>query len=59
MLQLLKETDKILKEQLDKLMTQFKISNPEFYQHYFNARMIIDLGIRHKKIEESDEEETE
>ena len=41
-----KEGDKILKEQLDKLMPQFKTTGPLFWQQYQNARMIIDLGRR-------------
>jgi hypothetical protein len=36
-------TDHILHNKLDKLIEQFKTSNPEFYQKYKNARMIIDL----------------
>lgn len=46
---LFKQGDKFLKEQLDKLMGQFKASNPKFYQVYFNARKIVDLGVRQKE----------
>lgn len=38
---LFKETDKILKTQLDKLALQFKTSQPEFYATYKNNRRII------------------
>jgi hypothetical protein len=48
LVELFKEGDKIVKEQLDKLMGQFKSSNAKFYQVYFNTRKIIDLGIRQK-----------
>ena len=54
-----KTADKILKEQLDKLMLQYKKTAPEFYQQYFNARLIIDLGIRHKKDEDEEGDEGE
>ena len=49
-----KQTDKILKEQLDKLMPQFKKTKFAFYQQYFNARLIIDMGVRHNKEEEEE-----
>lgn len=41
---LFKETDQILKGQLDQLMVLFENSNPEFYGAYKNARIIVDLG---------------
>jgi hypothetical protein len=41
---LFKSTDKILKGQLDQLMTLFKTSHPDFYGAYKNARIIVDLG---------------
>ena len=47
-----KQADKILKEQSDKLMLQFKDDHSAFHQQYFNARLIINQGIRHKKTEE-------
>lgn len=34
----------VLKDQLDKLMPQFKVSAPEFYEAYFDARIIVDTG---------------
>lgn len=42
------KTDHILKEKLDKLILKFKISNPEFYRLYFDARIIVDIGGRHQ-----------
>ena len=47
-----REVQKTLKEQLDKLMIQFKDTSYAFYKQYHNARKIIDLGIRHRKLEE-------
>ncbi len=41
---LFKQTDQILKGQLDQLMTLFQTSAPEFYGAYKNARIIVDLG---------------
>ena len=43
---LLKEGDNILDNRLDKLMSNFKQSDPVFYSTYFNARLIVDLGRR-------------
>jgi len=37
---------KMLSEQLDSLMTQFKTSQPVFYEQYFAAREISDIGHR-------------
>ncbi len=34
----------ILRNRLDKLMTKFKKSNPEFYAGYLSARVIVDRG---------------
>lgn len=45
---LLSRTDIILKEKLDKLMNKFKLSNPEFFRLYFDARIIVDIGGRHQ-----------
>jgi len=42
---LFKETDAILKNKLDKLMLSFRITNPDFYTNYLNARIIVDLGV--------------
>jgi hypothetical protein len=41
---LIKQTDKLLKEQLDKLSVQFKTANTEFYNAYKSNRVIIDAG---------------
>ena len=43
-----RKTDAILKEKLDKLIEKFKVSNVDFYKLYFDARRIVDIGIRHK-----------
>ena len=50
---LLAKTDSILKDKLDKLMNKFKISNPEFYRLYFDARIILEIGGRHQQPGES------
>ncbi len=46
-----KETDTLLKEQMDKIMVNFQDSDPQFYGEYVNCREIIDLGHRFKKPE--------
>ena len=38
------EVTSILRNRLDKLMTRFKTSNPEFYAGYLSARVIVDRG---------------
>jgi len=45
-----KDTDTILKKKLDKLMLQFKDTNPDFYDAYKNDRIVIDLGIHHTRV---------
>ena len=47
---LFKETDTILKLQLDKLMLVYKTTNSDFYNNYLGAREIIDLGSIHTKL---------
>jgi len=39
-----KEIDGILKDEMDKLVVNFKKDNPNFVSDYFNARVIIDPG---------------
>lgn len=55
LVELFNESDLILKSKLDKLMEQFKTTQPKFYNQYFNARIIIDLGTRFDKEEEVDD----
>ena len=47
--ELFKHADKTLKHELDGLMLRYKESNPDFYDEYINARIIIDLGVKNKK----------
>jgi len=44
----IKKCDSILKNKMDTLMKNFKVSNPRFYKLYFDARIIVDIGIRHE-----------
>ena len=44
------DTDALLKDNLDRLMMQFKTSNNEFFRKYFNGREIIDLGTQHTRL---------
>ncbi|MFW5719630.1 MAG: hypothetical protein ACOCXT_01205 [Candidatus Dojkabacteria bacterium] len=41
---LIKETDEVLNEKMDKLMTVFREGNPKLYRMYASARMIVDAG---------------
>lgn len=41
LVELMKEADSLLKERLDKLMNLYKVTDLEFYTHYFNARIIV------------------
>jgi hypothetical protein len=47
--QLFKETDALLKTQLDKLALQLKATEPDFYITYKNNRIIIDAGTLHSQ----------
>lgn len=44
---LLEDIDKILKNRLDKLMREYKSAEPEFYNAYKAARILIKLGSTH------------
>jgi len=47
---LIKEIDKILKTETDLLMVQFLAANPDFFNGYKGARIIIDIGHHHLPI---------
>jgi hypothetical protein len=53
------ETDTLLNDRLDKLMSLFKLSEPNFYAIYFNARNIINTAARKRKQEEGEQKEKE
>lgn len=55
LVELFAENDLILKSKLDKLMEQFKTTQPKFHKLFFNARIIVDLGTRFDKEEEVDD----
>jgi len=40
---LFRKSDNILREKLDKVVKKLKLENEEFYNSYFQARMIVDL----------------
>jgi hypothetical protein len=54
--ELMKETDELLKNQLDKLVTTLQSREPEFYTNYMKARRIIDMGSRSQSEEEQEQE---
>ena len=45
--QLFEDTDNILKNEIDTLVENFKMSNKTFYDQYWSARTIKDLGLGH------------
>lgn len=49
------KADTLLNDRIDKMMSLFKTSHPDFYAVYFNARNIINIGVRKQK---TDTEET-
>lgn len=46
-----RNTDSVMKNKMDKLMEKFKLSNPDFYKQYHDARIIVDHGLHHLKVE--------
>jgi hypothetical protein len=48
--------DDVLKEDLDSLMELVRIPNPEFYNHYWAARAIKDLGFVKRKTDTAQEQ---
>jgi len=48
----IKATDSVLKNKLDRLVNQFETENPEFWMQYKNARKILQLGFRKRKVNE-------
>jgi len=50
---LVKDSMKILNNRMDKLMPEFEESNADFFQEYFDARMIVNSGSA-KKDEEAE-----
>jgi hypothetical protein len=52
MRQLFSQSDMLLEDQLDRMIEKYRSSNPDFYEEYKIARMIVDYGIRHEKKKE-------
>ena len=50
------EALKILENKIDKLVLQYKNSNPEFYTEYINARNVIE-NLHHKTKAEKEQEQ--
>ena len=58
--ELIKEGDELLRDQLDKLMFNYKTRDPIFYNMYQSARKMVNMGHRSKNEESASEEpETE
>jgi hypothetical protein len=45
---LFQRTDKLLKDELDKMMLKYISKAPEFYAAYQSARVIVDRGVRYR-----------
>ena len=43
---LIKDGTAILTNRMDKLMVDFKTSHPDFYQEYFDARIVVNTGAK-------------
>lgn len=43
--------DVVLNDRMDKLVNMFKKDSPKFHRQYNSARIIVDLGIRHREPE--------
>jgi hypothetical protein len=44
---LISEADYIVKEQIDDLMLNYEKNSPEFFEKYFQARLVKETGVRH------------
>jgi len=55
---LMNEVKILLTDHLDRLIHQFKLSSPEFWQQYANARKIVNLGHRKRGGSPVEQEET-
>lgn len=53
---LIKETDDLLNNQLDKLVTTFQSREPRFYETYMKSRQIVNMGSRRQSEEEEEPE---
>jgi len=51
--QLVRETNQLLKEDLDGPMHSYRRKNPEFCNNYFTARHVVNYGVRHEKKEDT------
>ena len=49
MAKLFKKTSTLLTKRLDKMTVRFETTNPDFYNAYLNARIIVDYGTRYEK----------
>jgi hypothetical protein len=47
LVELFKQGDEILYNRMDKLAEKYRSSNKDFYLSYKNARIIVDMGVRH------------
>lgn len=45
------KVDTLINEQLDRMMVRYRNTMPDLYATYINARMIVNYGIRHEKVE--------
>jgi hypothetical protein len=50
---LVKDSMKVLNNRMDKLMHEFEVSAPEFFQEYFDARIIVDSGGKSEPLAEA------
>jgi len=49
---MVKTANKLVTDQIDRLMVPFKANMPEFYAAYLNSRKVVDYGTRYDKPED-------
>ncbi|MDR2407627.1 MAG: hypothetical protein LBE13_05915 [Bacteroidales bacterium] len=59
LIHLFADVDTLLNDRLDKLMSIFKLSNPDFYSQYFYSRNVINTFSRKRKQQEDSTENEE
>ena len=53
--ELMKTQMDLLNQKIDKMMVMFKTTQPVFYNEYKSARIIVNMGVRHSAMKETEE----
>ncbi|MDR2139610.1 MAG: hypothetical protein LBP50_08685 [Tannerella sp.] len=57
LVRLFADTDTLLNDRLDRLMSLFEAPEPDFYEAYFNARNVISAAVRRRQQPDREKEE--